>query len=160
MTKEEMRERAVELMMVKRLYCSQAVLAAGQQRLGRMDGEVVRAMGAFGGGLGGNGEVCGAVAGALAVLGLRFSRASENEPEDERMWAYAEEILERFRTEIAKKHGSILCREIAGVDWKDRQQVRDYYKGGRFSECGRIVGETAMLVSELLERAEKQELIG
>jgi C_GCAxxG_C_C family probable redox protein len=109
-------------------------------------------MGAFGGGLGGNGEVCGAVAGALGVIGLRFSRAREDEKEDPRMWAYAQEALQRFR-EIVKKHGGILCREIAHVDWKDREQAKNFYNGEKVLECGRIVGETAQMVGELLERA-------
>jgi C_GCAxxG_C_C family probable redox protein len=109
-------------------------------------------MGAFGGGLGGNGEVCGAVVGALAVMGLRFSRASEDEREDPKMWSYTHELLERFQTEIAKNHGSILCREIARVNWKDREQARAFYKSEAALECGRIVGDTAMLVGEILDR--------
>ena len=112
----------------------------------------MKAMGAFGGGLGGNGEVCGAVVGALAVMGLRFSRASEDEKEDPKMWSYAHEVLERFQKEIAKSHGSILCREIARINWKDREQARDFYKSEKALECGRIVGDTAVLVGELLER--------
>jgi C_GCAxxG_C_C family probable redox protein len=114
----------------------------------------MKAMGAFGGGLGGNGEVCGAIAGALAVMGLRFSRASEDEKDDPKMWSYAHEILERFQKEIAKNHGSILCREIARIDWKDREQARSYYKSDTVLECMRIVGDTAVLVGELLERVE------
>ena len=117
----------------------------------------MRAMGAFGGGLGGNGEVCGAVVGALAVMGLRFSRASEDEKEDPRMWSYAHEVLERFREEIVKNHGSILCGEIARVNWKDREQVRSFYKSERVLECGRVVGDTAVLVGELLERVTEPE---
>ncbi len=108
-------------------------------------------MGAFGGGLGGNGEVCGALAGALAVIGLRFSRAREDEKEDPRMWAYAQEAFQRF-SGIVKKHGDILCREIARVDWKDREQVRSFYRSEKVLECGRIVGETAQMVGELIER--------
>ncbi len=109
-------------------------------------------MGAFGGGLGGNGEICGAVVGALAVLGLRFGRGREEEKEDPKMGAYAQEVLQRFR-EIVKNHGGILCREIAGVDWKDRDQARAFYKSEKLPECRRIVGETAQMVGELLERA-------
>ena len=109
-------------------------------------------MGAFGGGLGGNGEVCGAVAGALAVMGLRFSRARDDEKEDPKMWSYAQEVLQRFR-EIVKNHGGMHCREIAGVDWKDREQVKAFYKGEKAMECGRIVGDTARMVGELLEGA-------
>jgi len=36
------------------------------------------------------------------------------------MWSACHEILARFRNEIAPNHGSILCREIARVDWHDR----------------------------------------
>jgi len=69
------------------------------------------------------------------------------------MWSYAHEVLERFQKEIAKNHGSILCREIAQVDWKDREKVKAFYKSEKVLECGRIVGETAQMVGELLERA-------
>ena len=72
-------------------------------------------MGALGGGLGGNGEVCGAVVGALGVLGLRFGRGTEEEKEDPKMFPCAKEVLQRFR-EIVNNHEGILCREIAGVD--------------------------------------------
>lgn len=159
MTKEEMRDKAIQLMMVKRFHCSQAVLAVGQEKMGKQNGEVIKAMGAFGGGLGGNGEVCGAVAGALAVIGLRFSRASEDEKEDPKMWSYAHEILDRFKKEIAKDHGSILCRKIARVDWNDRVQVKSFYRGETVLECGRIVGDTAALVGELLERATESKAV-
>ena len=109
-------------------------------------------MGAFGGGLGGNGEACGAVAGALAALGMRFSRGREEEKEDPRIWAYAEELLRRFREEISPNRGHILCREIAGVDWKDREQVKQFYRGEKALVCGRLVGDTARLIGELLEK--------
>jgi C_GCAxxG_C_C family probable redox protein len=113
---------------------------------------VIRAMGAFGGGLGGNGEVCGALAGGLAVLGLRFSRAHQEEKENPKMWDYTDELFTRFRDVIAKQHGGILCRDIVQVDWNDREQVKNYYKGDKVQECIRIVGETAQFLGELLER--------
>ena len=109
-------------------------------------------MGAFGGGLGGNGEVCGAAIGALGVLGLRFSRGKEAEKEDPKMWAFAHELLKRFREEITPKHSGMLCRQIAGVDWMDREQVKNFYKGEKAVECRRIVGDTARLIGELLGR--------
>ncbi len=114
---------------------------------------MIRAMGAFGGGLGGDGDVCGAVVGALSALGLRFSRGREEEKEDPRMWAYLQEMLRRFREEVVKNHGSMLCRDIARVDWKDREQARAFYKGEKMRECGRIVGDTANILGELLERS-------
>ena len=120
--------------------------------MGKEDWEVVRAMGAFGGGLGGNGEVCGALIGALAVIGLKFSRGREESKEDPRMFGYTHELLKRFREEIVQSHGGIRCREIAGVDWTNREQVESFFKGEKFLECARIVGDTARLTGELLER--------
>ena len=108
-------------------------------------------MGAFGGGLGGNGEVCGAVVGALGVLGLKSGRGREEEKEDPRIWVYAQEVLQRFR-EIVKNHEGILCQQITGVDWKDREQAKAFYRSEKITECLRIVGDTAHMVGELLER--------
>ena len=108
-------------------------------------------MGAFGGGLGGNGEVCGAVVGALGVLGLRFGRGTEEEKEDRKISPYSKEVVQRFR-DIVKNHGGISCWDIAGVDWKDREQAKAFYKSEKIVECRRIVGDTAHMVGELLER--------
>lgn len=109
-------------------------------------------MGAFGGGLGGNGEICGAAVGAIAVMGLRFSRAREDEKEDPRMWSYSHEVLERFR-EIVKNHGGIHCRDIVNVDWKDREQAKAFYESEKVLECRRVIGDTVEMLGELLERA-------
>jgi len=121
--------------------------------LNKKDDGVIRALGAFGGGLGGNGEVCGALVGALAVLGLRFSRAREEEKEDPRMWSCCQEMMVRFRDEVVKNQGGIHCREIAGVDWKNRDQVRAFYRGEKILECGRIVGDTTRILHEILQRS-------
>jgi C_GCAxxG_C_C family probable redox protein len=112
-------------------------------------------MGSFGGGLGANGGVCGAAIGGLAALGLKFSRAEDGENEDLRMWSFTREFLWRFEDEIVG--GSILCRDIAKVDWTNMKQVKAFYKSDALIECQRITGETARLVGELLERSQEGE---
>jgi len=151
-TPKEMRKKAIALMACEKFHCSQAVAAAGQEKLGRGHEEVIRAMGAFGGGLGGNGEVCGALAGGLAVFGLHYSRARGDEKENPKMWADTRELTRRFRDEIVNRGGTINCRDIAGVDWNDRDAVKAFYQGDQVKTCIRIVGETALLVGEMLER--------
>lgn len=152
MTPKDMRKKAVQLMAVDRFHCSQALAAVGQEKLGKGNDEVIRAMGAFGGGLGGNGEVCGALAGALAAIGLRYSRARADEKENPKMWADAQEMVRRFRDKIVNQGGTIYCRDIAAVNWLDRVEVKTFYSGEKVKNCVRIVGETALVLGEMLER--------
>ena len=58
MTPAEMRDQAVELFK-KRMHCSQAVLAVGLAKMGLDEPELVRAMGALGGGIASTGRACG-----------------------------------------------------------------------------------------------------
>ncbi len=113
-------------------------------------------MGAFGGGLGGCGETCGAVVGALGIIGMMFSRAKEEEKENPRLWAFTREMVDKFRKEIVNTHPGILCRDIAKVDWSNREEAKNFYKSDGVQECARLVGETAKALGELIERAQKE----
>jgi C_GCAxxG_C_C family probable redox protein len=106
-------------------------------------------MAAYGGGLG-TGEVCGAVFGALAVFGLRFSRGKDEEKEDPRMWALVRGFVARFRDEIGQ--GKLYCRDIAGVDWSDVAAVKAFYKSEKILACRDLTGAAARLLGEFMER--------
>ncbi|HOJ51193.1 MAG TPA: C-GCAxxG-C-C family protein [Syntrophales bacterium] len=147
MTPDEMQREATQLML-KRFHCSQAVAAVGIKKLGLNSYEIIKAMGAFGGGLGGNGEVCGAVVGGLAVIGLMFSRGKEEELEDRRMWLYTREFLRRFSQEIGEGH--ILCRDIIRVDWTNREEVKAFYRG-KSQKCIDLVGKTARMLGVMMD---------
>jgi len=101
--------------------------------------------------LAGRGEVCGAVIGGLAAIGLVFGRDKVGEETDMKMWKYSREFLKRFEKEITE--GGILCRDIAQTNWADPAQVKEYEQGEKFLKCKTLVGKTAELISELIERA-------
>jgi C_GCAxxG_C_C family probable redox protein len=94
--------------------CCQAVLAEYASRLDLPAPEAFRIGAAFGAGMGRRGHVCGAVSGALMVIGLRFGRF---DPEDlatrDLVHAQAQRFLNRFEEE----HGSLYCRELLGRDF-------------------------------------------
>lgn len=119
--------------------------------------DLIKSMGPFGAGLAATGEVCGNVVGALAVFGLVFSRSREEEQENPLMWRYSREFLRRFKEEIGR--GSILCRDIIGVDWKDRNQSSNFHASEKYRECLRITRETAKIIGEMLDKyqAEKKQ---
>ena len=100
--------------------------------------------------MGGHGEVCGAVIGGLAATGLLFGRDKVGEEADMKMWKYSREFLKRFGKEIVG--GNILCRDIVQVNWLDPAQVKEYGQGEKFFKCKTLVGKTAGLIGELIER--------
>ena len=44
------------------------------------------------------------------------------------------------------------CRDIAGVDWKDPEQTRAFYKGEAKFTCADDTGKTARILGEVLEK--------
>jgi C_GCAxxG_C_C family probable redox protein len=152
MLPEEMREKAIELFK-QRMHCSQVLAMVGMEKLGITDPSVIKALGAFGGGIGGTGNICGTLVGAVSVIGRLYSRGSLEEKENPRMWSATKTVLKNFEA-LTAAHGGINCCQIARVDWTDRDQVKNFYKNpeSRRQHCIAIVGETARALGELLDR--------
>jgi len=152
MRPDEMREKAIELFTL-RLHCSQVLAMVGLEKLGIEDPSVIKALGAFGGGIGGTGNICGALVGAASVIGSLYSRSSLEEKENPRMWAATKAVMKNFE-ELAAPHGGINCCQIARVNWMDRDQVKDFYGNSesRRQHCIKVVGDTAKALGELLEQ--------
>jgi len=152
MLPEEMQEKAIELFN-QRMHCSQVLAMVGLEKLGATEPSIIKAMGSFGGGIGGTGQVCGALVGAVSVIGALYSRASLEEKENPRMWAATKAVMKHFE-ELTESFGGIDCKQIARVDWMDRDQVNDFYGNpdSRRRHCMTVVSETAKALGELLER--------
>ncbi len=151
MTPEDMRQKAMELFW-KRAHCSQAVLAAGQERMNILNEDVLKALGSFGGGIAGTGRACGALTGAVALISSLFSRGNLNEKEDPRMWSLSLKFIERFE-QLTSAHGGVDCRAIARVDWQNREAVKEFYSNpeSRRKVCAQLVGDAAYVLGELLD---------
>ena len=154
MTPQEMKTRAQEIF-TQRMHCSQAVLTAGQEKLNRVNYDIIRAVGAFGGGFAGTGKVCGCVVGAIALISSVYCKSRPEEKEDPHFWRLGRGLVQEFE-KLTESYGGICCRDIAGVDWNNRDQVKQYYSGadGRWQRCKDVVGETARLLGEILEGIE------
>ncbi|MFZ5767054.1 MAG: C-GCAxxG-C-C family protein [Thermodesulfobacteriota bacterium] len=129
-------------------------MVVGQEKTGRIEPAVVRAMGAFGGGIASSGGVCGIVPGAVAMISSIYSRSSLTEKEDPRMWQLSRKFMKKFE-EMTREHGGMNCVDIARVDWRDREAVKHYYSdpASRRRICVDLVGEAAALLGILLEEA-------
>ena len=94
MQPDEMREKAIDLF-TKRMHCSQVLAMIGLEKLGVSDPSVIKALGSFGGGIGGTGNICGALVGAVSVIGSLYSRSSLEEQENPRMWAATKAVMKQ-----------------------------------------------------------------
>ena len=88
--------------------CSQAVFSAYASQVGIDDETALKLASPFGGGVAHQGDVCGAVSGALMALGL--GRGSTTVDKKDETYRLAEDFIRRFQ----ERHGSILCRGLIG----------------------------------------------
>ncbi|MCF8241748.1 MAG: C-GCAxxG-C-C family protein [Melioribacteraceae bacterium] len=94
----------------KNYNCAQSVLTAFGEELGIAKEKAIRMASPFGGGMAMHGEVCGAVTGALMVIGARFGCAN-TEPVNNSL---PTNIASEFMAEFENRNGSCLCKELIG----------------------------------------------
>lgn len=78
--------------------------------------ETLRIAAAFGGGIARSGQMCGAVSGALMVIGLMSTGSPGREDKDE-VYREAQFFLEQFR----QQNGSYNCTDLLGCDLSTEQ---------------------------------------
>jgi len=120
-----------------------------------VDESAVKAVGAFGGGIASSGSVCGILLGGVAMISSMYSRGNLSEKENPRIWALSSNFLKKFE-ELTGPYGGMNCRDIAGVDWKNREAVKEYYSNPNSNRkiCAKLVGEATFILGELLELEE------
>ena len=90
-------------------HCAQSIVYAFADEA-NMDKNTLMAISTgFGSGFGRKQEVCGAVTGAVIILGAKYGR-KDNEPTDKTEKTYRE--VQKFIDEFTREKGSIICREL------------------------------------------------
>jgi C_GCAxxG_C_C family probable redox protein len=107
--------------------CSQSVLAACADHFGLDEKKALGVAGAFGGGLARSGETCGAVTGALMVVGLKYGKLTA---EDQTAKDETYRIGQQLMADFAAEHGSTTCRILLGYDLSDPVQRQAAHDAG------------------------------
>jgi C_GCAxxG_C_C family probable redox protein len=127
--------------------CSQSTLAAFAEELGVPLEAALRIAAPFGGGIGRQGEVCGAASGALMALGLRFGEASGDKAAKERTYAVAAEFTKRFEARC----GALRCRDLIQADMTTPEGLADARGRKVFAtDCPRFVAAAAEIAEDLM----------
>ncbi len=108
-------------------------------------------MAPFGGGMGSSGQVCGTLSGALAVIGFTLGKTEAKGRDHKLMWKLSYRMVKEFE-KICEEYGGTNCRDIAGVNWHDRDSVHFFYKNpdsGR-KNCVKVIRETSEYLHALI----------
>lgn len=129
--------------------CSQAVFTAFATDFGIPEELALKIATQFGGGAR-KGEMCGAVSGALMVLGLKYGHFHMNAPEEK---ATAYQKAEEFMNKFIEKNGTVVCRELLGYDVskpEDMEKIKelDLFK----STCPKMIQCATEIVAEMLSQ--------
>ncbi len=128
--------------------CCQAVAAPFAAQFGLSDDLAFRIGAAFGGGMGRRGHVCGAVSGALMVIGMRYGHFDPNDIESKnRVYEISQRFLDRFEND----HGSIYCRDLIGRDFSFPGEYQLAHQEQRFDRyCPAFVEKAVCLLEEMM----------
>jgi C_GCAxxG_C_C family probable redox protein len=134
----------------KGFNCAQAVLVSHCQEYGLSDELAKKVSGGFGGGMGNIGEVCGAVSGALMLIGLKYAKYQESDTESK---AKTYKLVKEYTENFKKEFGSINCSKLLKFDLSKEDEAIKARNSGVFKEvCPVLVKKAVELVEEILNR--------
>ena len=122
--------------------CSQSVLAAYCDLYGLEKDLALRIANGFGAGIARKQEVCGAVTGAVMLIGLKYGKI---EPDDSDAHEKTYKMVDCFCNKFLERNNSINCHELLGCDLPTAKQ-----KGLFSTLCTKYVKDSAEIIEELI----------
>ncbi|MBN2146140.1 MAG: C_GCAxxG_C_C family protein [Anaerolineales bacterium] len=113
--------------------CSQSVLATFAPGLGLPIETAFKIAAPFGGGIARTGDLCGAVTGAIMVLGLKYGHTTPTEPNSKEL---TYQIVQEFLKQFKARHDTLLCSELKNAN-----------------NCSKLVEDAADILTHCLYRA-------
>ncbi len=153
---ESRKERAMELFL-QGYNCCQSVVLAYADVLGLDWEQAAKLSASFGGGLARMRYVCGSVSGMSMVAGMLTATADPKNLEQKKE---NYEIVQKLVKEFVERNGSIMCRELLGLD-KEQNPVAEAYRTGATPEprtkeyyrkrpCKELIGQACEILEKTL----------
>ncbi len=128
--------------------CSQAVLSIFAPNFGLDRDTALRIAQGFGAGMARTNEACGAVAGAVMVIGLRYG-ATQADDRGARERTY--EVVNEFIREFTKRNGTISCTTLLGYNLSIPSQRAEAHESGVVPQrCPGFVRDSVEIIESLL----------
>lgn len=142
MTKEE-----ISNLFLQGIDCSQVVAGEFAEKMGLSKEQARKVSSCFGGGMM-CGETCGAVTGALMVIGMVYGHAKEGDQDQKNLMSAK---VTEFKNLFAQKYPSCMCRELLGHDIsRPGEMEKVLEKGLMFDFCPEVVCDTIEILEKIL----------
>ena len=130
------------------ITCSSAVFSAFSEELG-LDDKTAKKIGCgFGAGISRTGNICGAVSGAIMVIGLKYGKAEQG---DDGATEKTRALTRRFIQEFLKKNGSVNCTELLGFNLNNQDEYEAAGREKLFrTKCPELVRDAAVILEKIL----------
>ncbi len=141
------KERALDYFR-RNFNCAQSVLASFAGDYGLDEKTAMKLSCGFGAGMGRLQETCGAVTGAIMVLGLKYGKFEEkDEPARETTYQMVRNFCMMFRA----VQGTTCCADLLGCDLKT-QDGHEHFKAHnlRVSVCEKCIEQAVDILEEIL----------
>lgn len=129
--------------------CTQSVVLAFSDLIDIDKNQLLKMVSPFGGGMGRLREVCGSVSGMFFVLGY-LCGYSDPKAVDQKTELYSK--VQLLAEKFEKEHGSIVCRELLGLNTKREQPVPEARTKEYYSKrpCPEIIGDAAEIIEQFI----------
>jgi C_GCAxxG_C_C family probable redox protein len=111
--------------------CAQAVFATYAEEFGIDRTEALKISCGFGAGMGRRQEVCGAVSGAIMLIGCKHGKTKKD---DNAANDLTYKLVREFSEQFIAKHGSISCKELLGCNLQT-PEGQQFFKENNFRDC-------------------------
>jgi C_GCAxxG_C_C family probable redox protein len=128
--------------------CAQAIFSVYGERFGLDAGLAKKIACGFGAGVGRSGGECGAISGAILVLGLRYGMTDSSRHEDKEL---TYEKVRQFIELFEERHGSTNCTDLLGCDLGTDEGFNEAReKNLTVAVCEKVVADAGEILEQLL----------
>lgn len=108
----------------------------------------------FGGGIGRKGILCGALPGAVMVIGMISGR---KDPKDKESREKTYEQCRQFTDRFEKEFGSSCCHTLIGCHLDNEEERQQWLAAGGMEKCASIVEKTAQMLFDFIRKIKWEE---
>ena len=132
----------------KGFSCAPSVFSTYSEQFGLEKELALKIACGFGGGIGRTGRTCGAVTGAVMVIGLKHGQADVT---DEESRQETHKLVKKFIDKFTGLHGSVECRELIGYDLSNPAEFELAKESGVVEKkCHGFVYDAARILEDVL----------